>query len=208
MENINVKFIINIGRQVGSGGIEIGKMLADSFHIAFYDKSLLELAAKETGLDAKYFEKADEKPTNKFLFALANNDTNVNYENFLSRDELFKFQANVIRRIASEKSCVIVGRTSDYILRDFDNCFNFFIHAPMDKRVEEIMKQENMSENNAIHLINKVDKKRANYYNYYTNKIWGNASSYHLSVDSSLLGWKGTAELLKKIIETKLLITK
>lgn len=208
MKNTDELFIINIGRQVGAGGLEIGRILAELFNIDFYDKKLLEMVAKETGIDSQYFEKADEKPSNKFLFAFTNNPLNVNNENVLSRDELFKFQANVIREIASKKSCVIVGRTSDYILRDFKNSFNIFIHAPIEKRVEFLMKKENMSDQSASHLINKIDKMRMNYYNFYTNKEWGNTASYHLSVDSSVLGFEDTAKLIHSFVKQKLLIQK
>lgn len=193
--------IINIGRQVGSGGLEIGRLLANMLQIDFYDKALMKLAAKESGLDAKHFEKADEKPSNNFFYALTHNLFGFNNETVLSSNALFKFQADVIRKLASDKSCVIVGRTSDYILRDFNNCFNIFIHAPLKKRVEFIMKQQKISERNAFHMINRIDKKRANYYNYYTNKQWGYSDSYHLCIDSSILGIEGSADFIKLFIE-------
>ena len=205
MENTTNKMIINIGRQVGAGGMEIGKKLAELLKIDFYDTALLQLASKETGLDSHYFEEVDELPVNKLGYALSSNPMNINSETVLSRDELFKIQSDVIRSIASKKSCVIVGRTSDYILREYPNCFNFFIHAPFDKRLEWLMNKEKTSERIAAHTIYKVDKQREHYYNYYTNKKWGQSNSYHLSIDSSVLGFEDTALFLKSFIEQSLL---
>lgn len=203
MTDTEEKIVITIGRQAGARGLEIGKQLAALFQIECYDKSLLELAAKETGIDSRLFEKADEKPSNKLLGDLVYNPVNMYDKSLMNRDELFELQANVIREIAAKKSCVIIGRTADYILRDCPDCFHFFIHAPFDKRVEQLMKQESVSEQKAIHIINKIDKKRAHYYNYYTNKIWGSSSSYHLCIDSSVLGIEGTAAFLKSFVELK-----
>ena len=208
MEYTDKKIIINIGRQVGAGGLEVGKKLAELLHIDFYDKALLQLAAKETGLDSCYFEDADETPTNRLEYALSSNPMNINSDTVLSRDELFKIQSEVIREIANKKSCVIVGRTSDYILRDYPNCFNFFIHAPFDKRVEWLMEKDKISERRAIHTINKIDKQREHYYNYYTNKKWGQSASYHLCIDSSVLGFNESALFLKSFVENKLTILK
>ncbi len=204
MVHTEKKIIITIGRRAGAGGLDIGKKLAELFQIDFYDKALLELAAKETGLDSSLFEKADEKPASKLLHALAYNPLNMYDKYLMGREELFEFQANIIRKIASKASCVIIGRTSDYILRDVPNCFHFFIHAPLNKRVELLMKQESISEQRAIHVINKIDKKREHYYNYYTNKIWGASSSYHICIDSSILGIEGSALYLKSFVESKL----
>lgn len=204
MTNAEGKIVITIGRQSGANGLEIGKQLAALFQIKYYDKSLLELAAKETGIDSRLFEKADEKPSNKLLRALVYNPVNMYDKSLMSRDELYELQANVIREIATRESCVIIGRTADYILRDRPNCFHFFIHAPFDKRVEHMMKQEGVTEQKAIHILSKVDKKRAHYYNYYTNKTWGASASYHLCIDSSFLGIEGTASFLKSFVERKL----
>ncbi|MDD4581812.1 MAG: cytidylate kinase-like family protein [Bacteroidales bacterium] len=200
----NSHVIINIGRQAGSGGVEIGKLLAQKMQIKFYDKALIKLAAKESGLDSTYFEKADEKPSSNFFYALTHNLFGFNNETVLSNNALFQMQSDVIRKLASENSCVIVGRTSDYILRDFKNCINIFIHAPLESRVATIIKNKGISEHQARHLINTMDKKRANYYNYYTNKQWGYAESYHLGLDSSVWGTEGSVEFIKLFVEQKL----
>lgn len=201
MNITNQKFIVNIGRQIGSGGLEVGRKLAELLQVDFYDKALLKMAAKESGLDSSYFEKADETPTDKLSFALFSNPLNISGRKVLDRDELFHMQSNVIREVAQKKSCVIVGRTSDYILRDFPNSFNFFIHAPHEARLKWLMQKEKISERSATHMIHKIDKQRELYYNYYTNKKWGLSASYHLSVDSSILGFEGTAAFLKTFIE-------
>ncbi|NLJ81654.1 MAG: cytidylate kinase-like family protein [Bacteroidales bacterium] len=205
MNDTNQKFIVNIGRQIGSGGLEIGRKLSELLQVDFYDKALLKMAAKESGLDSSYFEKADETPTDRLSFALFSNPLNISSRKVLDKDELFKMQSNVIREVARKKSCVIVGRTSDYILRDFPNSFNFFIHAPYEERLKWLVQKEKISERRAAHMIHKIDRQREHYYNYYTNKKWGLSASYHLSIDSSILGFEGTALLFKSFIEQTLL---
>jgi cytidylate kinase len=206
MKNVENKFIINIGRQVGAGGMEIGKKLAELFNIDFYDNSLIQMAAKEAGMDSSYFENADESPADKLMLALSNDPMSLTSEPVFGRDELYKMQSDVIRKIASITSCVIVGRTSDYVLRDFSNCFNIFIYAPLEKRMDYIMKTKHISERSAHYLIHKVDKKRELFYNHYTNKKWGDPKSYHVCIDSSILGFDETAQVLKEFIERKLII--
>ena len=158
MTNAEGKIVITIGRQSGANGLEIGKQLAALFQIKYYDKSLLELAAKETGIDSRLFEKADEKPSNKLLRALVYNPVNMYDKSLMSRDELYELQANVIREIATRESCVIIGRTADYILKTVRIAF-FFIHAPFDKRVETYDETRRRNCAKAIHILNKVDKK-------------------------------------------------
>jgi cytidylate kinase len=199
MENI----VLSIGRQFGSGGSEIGKKLANELNISYYDKELLAIAAQESGLCPEVFEKVDERESSGLAYAfslsfplgayLSNND-------ILSNEKLFLLQSETIRKLASQESCVIIGRCSDYILRDNPNCLSFFVHNSSANRVEHIMKRENVSATRAKELMIKADKSRAAYYNYYTNKLWGVASSYKFSIDVSMLGIDGTVAFLKDMV--------
>ncbi|WP_065219381.1 MULTISPECIES: cytidylate kinase-like family protein [Butyricimonas] len=202
MEN----FVITVGREFGSCGKEIGHALAERLHIAFYDKELIALASKESGLCQEFFEKADERNSGNLLQAFAAGFTfgPFQYNDFLSNDKLFQIQSDVIRKVANEHSCVIVGRCADYILRDNKRCINVFIHADMDTRVKTVMNRQHISEQEARELVRKMDKTRPNYYNFYSDKEWGVAASYHLSVDSSLLGVQGTVDFIEEFVKKAL----
>lgn len=200
------KLIINIGRQLGSGGREIGRMLADDLSLRFLDKELIALAAERSGLCSEFFEKADEKPTNAFntLFSMRFpfiSDGSLPGYNCLSNDALFKVQSEVIRELAEKESCLFVGRCADYVLRDFPHCINIFICAPKEVRIERIMKQNQINRQKAKELIEKTDEKRADYYNYYSSKAWGEAQSYHLCIDSSVMGIKDTEKFLLDFVK-------
>lgn len=119
------------------------------------------------------------------------------YSNCLSNDALFKIQSDVIRKLAEEKSCLFVGRCADYILRDNPRCVNVFISASLEDRIERVMSRRHITREDAEALIEKVDKKRASYYNYYSYNTWGAAATYHLCIDSSVLGVEGTVEFIK-----------
>ena len=171
--------VITIGREFGSGGREIGKKVADRLGIKFYDKELLQEAAKESGFCREIFENQDEKPTNSFLYSLVMDTYSINgYSSapFLDmplNHKVFLAQFETIKKIAEKESCVIVGRCADYALAENPNCINVFIHA-----------------------IQKKDKQRASYYNYYTSKKWGDSRSYHLTLDSSALGIDKCVEMI------------
>lgn len=200
------RIIVNIGRQLGSGGREIGQMLANDLKLRFLDKELITLAAEKSGLCSEFFEKADEKPTNAFstLFSMRFpfiNDGSIPGYNCLSNDALFKVQSEVIKELAEEQSCLFVGRCADYVLRDNPHCINIFICAPINVRIERIMKQNNLSMQKAKELIEKTDEKRADYYNYYSSKTWGEAKSYHLCIDSSIMGIEETEKFLLYFID-------
>ncbi|HNW51976.1 MAG TPA: cytidylate kinase-like family protein [Prolixibacteraceae bacterium] len=198
---MNEKFIISIGRQFGSGGREIGEKLAASLEFSFYDKELIQLASEQSGLGKEFFEKADEKTSFSFLgglFGAHNNFSNEMYSNsYLSNEALFKLQSDVISDLAQKQSCVFIGRCADYVLKDHPHCLNIFISADMDDRIKRIIRKQNIPENKAADLIEKTDKKRASYYNYYSNKVWGAADSYHLCINSSVLGIDGTVEAIR-----------
>jgi len=207
---MNEKFVINIGRQLGSGGRQIGEKLAAQFGIGFYDKELINIASKESGLGKEFFEKADEKQSHSIIGGLLGLRTNISNEvyvnNYLSNETFFKIQSDVIRDLAEEKSCVFVGRCADYILRDHPRCINVFITADTKDRVKRVALDQKLTLEKAHDVIEKTDKKRAEYYNYFSNKVWGAAESYHLCINSSVLGIDETVTFIRRFIEQKLVI--
>lgn len=203
MEDKN-KVIINVGRQIGCGGGEIARILADKFDCRFLDKELLNLAAKESGFSEKFFEQSDEQ--RGFLKSLFHihapfvGDSNM-YRNNLSEENLFLFQSEAIKKAASEGSCVFVGRAADYILRDEPNAISIFITADIESRIDNVSKRMGIDKEAARKFIDDKEDERSKYYNYYTGKKWGHASSYDLCVDSSILGIEQTAEFIANFIK-------
>lgn len=196
------KIVVTIGRQFGSGGREIGQKLAKRLGISFYDKELLAIAARESGISKDIFELHDEKPTNSFLYSLVMDTYAMGYgtPTFVDmpiNQRVFLAQFDTIRKIAENESCVIVGRCADYALEDLVDYKSVFVHADMGDKLKRIMKMYNVNESGANDLIAKTDKKRASYYNYYTNKKWGNSVNYDLSINSSRLGMDGTVDLIE-----------
>lgn len=201
-------FIINIGRQLGSGGRQIGRLLSKRLDITFYDKELITLASKQSGLAKEVFEKADEKKRFTLTGGLLGLKTSVLDEgfsnNYLWNEMLFQIQSDVIRDLAREKSCIFVGRCADYILRDHPRTLNVFISAEQGDRIKRVMDYYELTEKKALELIEKTDKKRAGYYNYYSNKQWGAAESYHLCINSSVLGIEATTGFIEDFLKQKL----
>jgi hypothetical protein len=200
------KIVINVGRQLGSGGHDIGRMLALDFNAKYYDRELLNLAAKESGFSEKIFEQNDEKKgffRGLFNMGSPHVDSGSIYKSGFSQESLFQFQSDAIRKAAKEGSCVFVGRCADYVLRDFPNVVNIFITASMDYRVEQIMNKQHLNEEAARTFIEKRESQRAEYYNYYTGKKWGYAASYDLCIDSSVLGIMETEKVIAEFIRKK-----
>lgn len=200
-------FIINIGRSLGSGGRAIGHILAKEFDIAYYDREILNLAAKESGFCPEVFERSDEK--NRFLRTLGNiipffGGGSTYYNNELSNENLFRLQSEAIRKAAADHSCIFIGRCADYVLRDFPRCVNVFITADMADRISSVVKRNDCTENEARSIIERGDKERADFYNFYSSGTWGAASTYHLCINSSVLGIDRTAEYIKQFIIDKL----
>lgn len=198
--------IINVGRQVGAGGQEIGRMLAKDFEAQYYDRELLNLAAKESGFSEKFFKQNDEKKG--FLRGLFNVQAphiigGSLYGSNFSQEGLFQFQSDAIRKVASEGNCVFLGRCADYVLRDFENVVNVFITASMDFRVDIVSKVKQLDAEHARKLIEHVESRRAQYYNYYTGKRWGAAESYDLCIDASILGLEETEKLIADYIRKR-----
>jgi cytidylate kinase len=193
---------ITIGRQFGSGGREIGVRVAEMLGARLYDKELIHLAAEKNGVNPDYLRRVDEKATNSLLYTLALGSNffgtamTFGYKPPLN-DKLFLLQSDVIRRIANEGSCVIIGRCADYVLREHTNRLSIFIYGDLPHRKARIMERhEGMSESAALDLINKTDKRRSSYYNFYTGNKWGKYDNYHLAINSSLLGIEGTVALI------------
>lgn len=199
------KIIITIGRQFGSGGRSIGKKLAEKLGIAYYDKELINLASKESGICGEFFEKADEKTTGSLLKALAMgfsmNNAIFQSNDYLSNESLFQIQSDVIRKVAAEQSCILVGRCADYILREDPDCISVFISACPEDRIKRTMEYNKINEKEAEEYIHKADKSRASYYNYYTDKDWGAAESYDLCINSSLYGLDRTTDFIQTFVE-------
>ncbi|MFA6335057.1 MAG: cytidylate kinase-like family protein [Bacteroidales bacterium] len=201
------KFVINIGRQLGSGGRQIGEKLAAQLGISFYDKELIQIASQESGLGKEFFERADEKVRHSIFGGPLNlRDSLVDeiYSNYyLSNETLFKIQSDVIRELAEQQSCIFVGRCADYVLKDHPRCLNVFISADINDQIKRIAEIQQITENKAKDFIEKMDKKRERYYNYYSSKIWGDARSYHLCVNSSVLGIDETVTFIRQFAEKR-----
>lgn len=200
--------IITIGRQFGSGGREIGEMVADHFGIKCYDKELLSRAAKESGFCEEMIQNHDERPTNSFLYNLVMDTYSFGYNSSSFVDmpishKVFLAQFDTIKKIAQEGPCVIVGRCADYALSDFPNVLNLFITANEECKIKRIKErfEDITTDDKAREMMNKKDKQRQSYYNYYSSKKWGRADSYDLCINSSILGIDGTVKFITQYIE-------
>lgn len=205
--------IITIGRQYGSAGREIGYKVADAFGIKLYDKEMLARAAKESGICEEIFETHDEKPTNSFLYSLVMDTYSMGYSGNTYTDmpinhKVFLAQFDAIKKIADEGPCVLVGRCADYALEAYPNLVSVFISANLNDRIRRVARTYDLTDAKAKDMIVKADKKRASYYNYYTNKKWGDAASYELCLNSSELGVEGTAKAIEQYILMKESIAK
>ena len=200
--------VITIGRQYGSGGHNIGVALAEKLGVKFYDKEMLKRAAKESGICEELFESHDEKPTNSFLYSLVMDTYSLGYSAGTFSDmpinhKVFLAQFDAIKQIAEEESCVMVGRCADYALEEYENAINVFIYADMDARVRRVVRELGVTDAKAKDIISKNDKKRASYYNYYTNKEWGAAPSYDICINSAKLGEEGAVQAIIDYIELR-----
>lgn len=185
--------VITISRQYGSGGREIGQKIAKHYGIPFYDNELITRAAKESGFTEENFARAEDKATNSLLYSLAMGINVYGNQDFgftgLSLDDrIFLAQSDVIRKVAEEGPCVIVGRCADYVLREKENVVNLFIKASMNFRLERVIKEYGEDPNKAADIILKNDKRRANYYNYHVGEKWTDLNNYDLVVRSDFKG--------------------
>lgn len=200
-------YVINIVRSLGSGGRRIGHILAKDLNITYYDREILMLAAKESGFRPEIFEKNDEK--NNFFDTFGSlipfiGGSQSFYVNELSNENLFRIQSEAIRKAAQKESCIFIGRCADYVLRDYKRCVNVFITADMADRVKQVCQSVQCTEEEAAEIISKADKERADYYNFFSNGRWGNARTYDLCINSSVLGMEKTAEFIEQFVRAKL----
>ena len=194
------KVVITIGREFGSGGREIGLKLSEKLGIPFYDKKLILHTAEKTNLEESIIEKHDEQ--HSFPIFSSSNIFDI-YQMPMS-DRIYIAQADVIRDLAAKESCIIVGRCADFILDDNPDVFKVFITAPMKDKIERKRPiLEGKSDNEIRSHIAKIDKKRAKYYTYYTDRTWGSAATYNLCIDSSIVGIDGAVELIASAISMR-----
>lgn len=202
------KVVITIARQYGSGGRTVGKMLAKDLGIPYYDKELLKKASEESGINEGLFAGADETLKNSPLLRITRKvyqgqlippDSN----DFTSAENLFNYQAKVIKQLAEEESCVIIGRCADYVLRDYDNVLSVFVHAPEDYCIEQAKKKLAMSEKEVKKFIQKTDKQKEEYYKHFTGREWSDARNYDLCLDSSKLGYEKCVAEIKSYMKVR-----
>ena len=194
-----MKSVITIGRQFGCGGRAICKRLSEELNIPFYDRELIEYAATKSGISPEVLEQYDEKATNSLLYSLSISaysyaGTGMNNPNLPLNDQLFISQSEVIKQLAEEGPCIILGRCSDYVLRDRDDVLKVFVHCDVDTRIENVSNRLGIPANKAKDIIKKTEKRRASYYNYYTHRKWGDLSYFDLAINSNLG--------LEKVVET------
>ncbi|MDE6534702.1 MAG: cytidylate kinase-like family protein [Muribaculaceae bacterium] len=201
-------FVITVGRQMGSGGRELGRMVAERLGIDFFDKKLLLEAATQSGLIPELMEREDERGPGFFsgtmAFTMGLMGSSLGSQP-VGNDAVYRAQSEVIRRLGDEKSCVIVGRTADYVLRDHPRCINIFVSAPEDACVQRLLNRgDKASEAEARAMVRKVNKLRSSYYNFYTDRQWGMASTYDLTVNSALMPMDQLADFVADYVRRRL----
>ncbi len=182
--------VITISRQFGSGGHEVGERLARELNVPFYDKALIAMAAKQSGLSEEVFANADEKATSSLLYSMVMGSYSFGarvpgINEMPINDKLFIIQTDIIKKAAAEGPCVVIGRCADYILREHENCLNVFIHANKEDRIRRSIAKKDCEERKASDFVTKKDKQRANYYNFYSNKRWDDLQNYDITIDTS-----------------------
>ena len=210
METPKVNYVITIGRQYGSGGREIGRLVADALGIKYYDKELLMESSKASGVKPEVFEAADER-TPSFFSNIWSFNLGFNTGSYLlgsspiSDEKIYAAQSNVMKTLAQNSSCLIVGRSADYVLRNHPGLISIFIHSSIEDRILRIMNRRGInSAEKAREIAEKKDKLRASYYNFYTDKVWGDAAVYDLSIDSSKLPADAVADFIVSYVKARL----
>ena len=200
-------YVITISRKFGSGGRLIGQKLATKLGIPFYDKTIIELAAKNTGISEDFIEKSGESISNSFLFNMAYaGSTNYRYTTQADtpiNDKVFYAQEEVIKQIAAKGSCVIVGRCAEYILRNNPNVVRIFVNAKMEDRVQRAINDYGIDANGAEKEVKRVDKGRANYYKFYTHGVWGDLKYYDMCINTSFTGIDPAVECIIALLKAK-----
>ena len=210
METPKVNYVITIGRQYGSGGREIGRLVADALGIKYYDKELLMESSNASGVKPEVFEAADER-TPSFFSNIWSVNLGFNTGSYLlgsspiSDEKIYAAQSNVMKTLAQNSSCLIVGRSADYVLRNHPGLISIFIHSSIEDRILRIMNRRGInSAEKAREIAEKKDKLRASYYNFYTDKVWGDAAGYDLSIDSSKLPADAVADFIVSYVKARL----
>ena len=201
-----MSLVITIGRQFGSGGRDVGEKIANGLGIPFYDKELVEMAAQKSDLSAEALKEVDERATSSFLYSLAGGNYSMRginapiYYELPINDKLFIAQAEVIKNVAHQGSCVIVGRCADYVLEEEENVdlLNVFVYGSLDYRAKRVMDALGLTQSKARDRVNKTDKQRRVYYDYYTSKNWGVMSNYDLCLNTEKIGIDNAADLVIK----------
>ena len=193
--------VITISRQFGSGGHEVGEKLARQLDVPFYDKALIAMAAKQSGLSEEVFANADEKATSSLLYSMVMGSYSFGarvpgINEMPINDKLFIIQSDIIKKAAADGPCVIIGRCADYILREHENCLNVFVHANKEDRIRRSVMKKDCDERKAADFVTKKDKQRANYYNFYSNKRWDDLQNYDITIDTSRFTVDEAVELL------------
>lgn len=196
---MNKKTVILISREYGSGGREIGEKLAKELNIPFYDRELIMLACKESGFDMSLFEKTEEQSKHPISYFLSMYSSSMSPYDLSINDQVFLIQSKVILEVAKE-SCVIIGRCADYILRDDPDILRIYIHAPLKDRVSRAVEKYHEDNNNIEEKVRRIDKNRATYYNYYSNRKWGKLENYDITINSSKLGIEKSIDVIKNIV--------
>lgn len=198
-------FVVAITRTCGSGGMSIGQLLADHYGVNIYDRKLLQLASEDSGISEELFASADENVKKSMLYKVSRKVYTGEIippesENFTSNQNLFAFQAKVLKELAERESYVVIGRAADYVLKDFHNLIRVYIHAPKDICIEREMKRQGITEHEASAYVEKMDNYREAYYTYHTGHVWRDANNYDLCLDTSKFTYEESAEIIKSLI--------
>ena len=202
------KIIITIARQYGSGGADTGKKLAEDLGISFYDKNILRMNSDESGIKESYFHLADEKAGNRLLYKIINTLTPEKGapsfgSDLISADNLFRFQSEVIRKLAAEEDCMFIGRCADYVLEGTEGLVRMFLYGDMDYRVRRITEKEYFDQKDVKKNIKRIDRERRDYYRYYTGQDWQDMENYDVMLNTAVLGTEGTVRAVKAYLKIR-----
>lgn len=200
--------VIVISRQVGSGGDEIARKLSELINIPVYDKQKIVDLAKESGISENLFDGLEEHPTSSLLYSLviglkSGSDASCIASPFHT-DNVFGVQANIIRRLADNGSCIFLGRCADYILREHNNLTNVYIWASDDFRVNRVMNKIGLTHTEAVDYVSRIDKRRRSYYDFYTSKAWGDVENYDLTINPEKIGIDNSAKIIADYVNSKI----
>ena len=207
------RLVITIGRQFGSGGCEVGTKLAQELGLDFYDKNILRMNSDESGIKESYYYMADEKAGNKLLYRIIHslipeNGTPSLGSDLISSDNLFRFQSSVIRKLAQEESCIIIGRCADYVLDGTENLVRLFVYAEIEERINKVREKGYFLEEDILKNIKRIDRERRDYYRYYTGKSWENLENYDLMINTTKLSYDDMVECVVDYLKMRGILAK